>query len=360
MRLTDVLVAEKTLPVERLNTSYGEAAHVRNYVFLCLRTDEGVSGFGEAACLTRFTGETPSSVAALLRNELREFLIGRDPFGLDELHRALNTDFPHNPTAVAAVDMAVHDLMGKALGRPVVDLLGGAVRDELDIAGAVGIEEPRTTAKLAAEYARAGCKAVKLKVGQDLDRDAAAVEEVRRRVGDNVALRLDANQGLTLDRAYQLMRAVEPHDIQYIEQPVASWDVQGLAELRREGGVAVAADESNLGMRQALALLQKRAVDYLVVKLVKCGGLHPARQIIRLAGLHRIPCTLTSPYETSIGAAANVHLAAATYMLSGPIEVLDTSGIAGDPGRGLEFSAAKVRLPIRPGLGIGVEHELFN
>ncbi|MFO8060351.1 MAG: enolase C-terminal domain-like protein [Bacillota bacterium] len=360
MKITEMAVTRISLPVQGLTTSYGARAGKRDYVFVRLRTAEGLCGYGEASCLPEFTGETPASVAAVLKERFRPLVVGRDPFSVAAFHRDVTRQLPHNTTSQAAVDMAFHDLIGKATKRPIADLLGGRVRTQLETAAAVGIERPEVTAQLARQYAERGHTAIKLKVGTDIERDAQAVAAVREAVGAGVALRLDANQGLTISHAYRLIRAVARHDIQYLEQPVAGWDVKGLRELRQRGGVPIAADESNLGVREALQLLQSRAVDYLVVKLVKCGGLFPAAQILHLADLHRVPCTITSPYETSIGAAANVQLAASAARLSGPIEVLNPADIPGDPGRGLCFSGVHANLPAGAGLGISVAPDLFG
>jgi len=360
MRIANVAITERTLPVRGLSTSYGDTTPERSYVFVRITTDTGLTGYGEAACLTRFTGETPASVAAVIEEAFPLVLLEQDPFAIEVLYRELTTRYPHNTTAVAAIDIAVHDLMGKAVRRPVSDLLGGTIHDKLDVAGACGIDDAIRTAELALAQVEAGAKVIKLKVGRDLQRDEAAVAAVRDAVGPDIGLRVDANQGLTVREAQRLMRAIRGYDIQYVEQPVAHWDIAGLAELRRTGGIPVAADEANLGPREALTLLQARAVDYLVVKLIKCGGLFAAKQILRLADLYGVPCTITSPYETGIGAAANIQLAATHPRLSGPIEVLNPSGIEGNPGDGLEFDKGQVLVPAKPGIGVSVTEDLFK
>lgn len=362
--ITGLDVVRRRLPVKTLTTTYGDALPHRDYVFVRVRAG-GWTGYGEASCLTPFTGETAASVEVQIREHVAPLILGQDAFALEPLHQRLEQELPRNPTALAAVDMALHDLVGRATGRPAVDLLGGRFHAALAVAGAVGIEEPDVTAELARRAVAAGARALKLKVGRDLDRDVRAVAAVRDAVGPGIALRLDANNALTAAEALALARAVARYEPQYLEQPVAGWDVEGLAEVRRRSPVPIAADESCTDVGAALRLIQHRAADVFVVKLVKAGGLTPARMIARLAALHGIRCTVTSPFETTVGAAANIHLAAACGNLSGPVEIIPPGSIAGDPaGAGAagfgEAGSYRVHVPERPGLGVDLPEALFE
>lgn len=345
-----------------LVTTYGPVGREagRQHVFVRAVAEDGTCGYGEASCLTPFTGETPESVEVQLREHVAPLVVGRDALAVERLHERLSRELPHNPTALAAVDVAAHDLAGRLLGVPVGDLLGGRLHRHLPTADGIGADlEPAEAAEEARRLLARGARALKLKVGLDLDRDVRATAAVREAVGPAVPLRLDANGGLDVAAALELARATAPFRPQYLEQPVPGWDVDGLAEVRRRSPIPVAADESCTDLRSVARLLQLRAADYLVIKLVKAGGLTPARQMARLAAAFGVRCTVTSPFETSIGLAANLHLAATMGNLSGPVELGVPEVRDGDPAAGPDFGPDGFAVPDGPGLGVSVRADAF-
>lgn len=358
-RIVAVDVVRRRLPVRGLDTTYGPGPKESEYVYVRVSTEDGACGFGEAACLTQFTGETPRSVEVQIQDYLGPLLIGEDALAIEALHARVRRALPHNPTALAAVDVALYDLVGKLFGRPVGDLIGGRIHKQIPTADGIGIDSPERAADQARQLMAQGAAALKLKVGVDLDRDLQAVAAVREAVGPTIPLRLDANGGLTVAEAVEFARAVVRYRPQYFEQPVPGWDLEGLAEVRRRSPVPIAADEACTDLHSVIRILQLRAADYIVIKLIKAGGLTPARQILRLAALYGVRCTITSPFETTIGVAANLHLAATADNLSGPVEVGVPMRRSGDPAEGLTFREGAWAVPEEPGLGVTVEPDLF-
>lgn len=292
----------------RLDTAYGDALDTRERVVVTLAAEDGAVGWGEASPLPSFTGETVAAVQVQLREHFLPRLIGRSPFELHAILADLER-LPANTSAKAAIDVALHDLQGKLLGRPVVDLLGGPVRDRVPLTFPIGIE-PVAAAVAKAEAAVAkGIGTLKLKIGRDPAADRDRILAVRRAVGPGVRLRVDANAGYTVPAAIRLLGRLVDADLEYVEQPVAGWDRAGLAEIRRATGLAVAADESLHTLRDAVELIERGAADVFAIKLIKTGGLAQARSIAALAAAHRIEVVVISPFETQVGAAAGLALA---------------------------------------------------
>ncbi|MDR7551061.1 MAG: enolase C-terminal domain-like protein, partial [Armatimonadota bacterium] len=178
----------------RLTTSYGEAPAVRPHVIVEVATADGLRGLGEASPLPEFTGETAGSVLCALNQTYLAPLVGRDPTLIGAIMADLDRALSGHPSAKAAVDMALHDLVGKLLGVPVATLLGGARRPSVRVARAVGIGTVAETVAAAEQYVAAGFGTVKVKVGQDSRADVERVRAVRAAVGPDVRIRIDGNQ----------------------------------------------------------------------------------------------------------------------------------------------------------------------
>lgn len=295
----------------RLTTSYGEAPAVRPHVMVEIGTDAGTSGLGEASPLPQFTGETASGILSRLTETYLDALLGRDATEIGAIMADLDRLLPGNQSAKAAVDMALHDLAGKLLGVPVTALLGGMRRPSVRVVSAIGIGSTLEVAAQAEERASAGFQTLKLKVGQDPRQDVARVRAVRRAVGPDVRIRIDANQGYDVATAVDVVRSLADCDLEYIEQPVPRWDLAGMAHVRRTTGVRVTADEALHSPQDAMALIRAEAADVFVIKLIKTGGLFRARQVASIGEAAGIDCVVVSPFETQIGAAAGLHMALA-------------------------------------------------
>lgn len=335
----------------RLATSYGAPPDRRPHVMLRLTDEEGRVGYGEASPLPAFTGETAESILIQLRSRFLHQVLGRSPFELSAIHTAMDT-LPGNSSAKAAVDMALHDLMGKAVGLPAVMMLGGPVRGSVPISMPLGLDEISVTVAAAESAVARGLSTLKLKIGPRPDEDIARVRAVREAVGPRVAIRIDANQAYDVPTAIRVVSRLADVGIEYVEQPVASWDHRGMAEVRRQTGVRIGADESLHSLQDAVRLLECGAVDHFVIKLIKTSGLGPARAIVELATAHRIGIVVVSPFETQIGAAAGLHLAlsAPTGDLAHELRVFDSQPEMAQTR--IRFSNGRLWPSPEPGLGV--------
>jgi L-alanine-DL-glutamate epimerase-like enolase superfamily enzyme len=323
-----------------------------------IHTDEGIVGIGEAP------GPTLPTIRTVIEAELTQFLVGQDPLRTEWLVHRME-EFTRNWSrmgayAIAGLEIALLDLKGKALGVPVAELLGGFCRRHVPVVGYLFIGEPEANARKAAAFAQAGMTELKLKVGRDFAQDHDTIAAIRDVVGTSVKLRIDANMMWSVPAAIKWIRGLEQFDLQYVEQPVPDFDVQGLAQVRRSVSVPIAADEGCTDLRSALELIQADACDVFVVYPSEAGGLTRARQIAAVADAAGKWCTIGSWAELGVATMANAHLVASSSNFPFasdthyPLQELDVLTQPVELGNGsIEVSSA-------PGLGVEIDREAAN
>jgi L-alanine-DL-glutamate epimerase-like enolase superfamily enzyme len=293
---------------------------VLEYIVVRMDTDQGVTGVGETAPDIAFFGETLEEVKTAIDRYFGPRLIGKDPFDREEMLYQL--DFRGNSCARSALDLAIHDLMGKALGVPVSDLIGGRCREKVVVALEIDGGPPEEMAKLCAEYVAAGVRAFKPKIGGYPDEDVQRLRAIREAVGKDVTIRADANQGYTPKEAIRLCRQAEKYDVglELLEQPVAYWDLKGMAEVRSAVDTLIEADESCYGIHDAMSIIRQEAADVINIKVEKVGGLYNAKKVAALAEAAGLQCVIGTAFGLGITIAAKLHLAASTKIIKDPVE----------------------------------------
>lgn len=349
-------ILETSLLDEDFSTVYGVEPTTKQHIIVRIVDTDGISGYGEACPLPDFSGETHDVIKIMIDKYYSPILINKDPFDLEVIHKELNSKYPANNTAKAAIDIALYDLLGKIMNIPVYKLLGGLYRHHVDLTATIGIGEPEYVSKKVEEYVDQGIKAVKLKVGLDEKRDIEVVKQVRDRFGDSLIIRIDANAGYSLKSAMKVLRDIERWDIDCAEQPIAGWDHEGLSLLRKSVSIPIMVDESLCTIADAVTLIRREAADQFGIKLIKHGGIFNAKKITILAEANGIDCVIISPWETQIGQAAGVHLALSSPNFKGPHD-LGTKELKNDPTTGLEESNGIIKRPKGSGLGI---HYMFQ
>lgn len=329
----------------------------RNRLMVKVETDQGYHGWGESGVVGR-----EMAVAGALRH-FREFLIGRDPMRIgalwQEMYRGAYFEGGRVLAgAISAVDIALHDLVGKKLGVPVYQLLGGKVRERIPLSYSIPFGEPEAMAALAAEKVRAGHRTIKVKVGSESPaRDIAAVRKIRDAIGPDVKLRVDGNMGWpNAKHAVGIIRRMECFDLELVEQPLPAHDLAGMAEIRRAIGVPLMADESVRGPISAMQTIRAEAADIANVYVTEAGGLLNASRIFSMCEAAAIPCMIGSMPEFGIGTAAQIHLGVAMPNL-GPDS--DTCGVLYHEEdllvRPLRIEDGFAYPPEGPGLGIEID-----
>jgi len=323
-----------------------------------IHTDEGIVGVGEAP------GPTLPTIRTIIEAELTQFLVGQDPRRTEWLVHRME-EYTRNWSrigayAIAGVEIALLDIKGKALGAPVAELLGGFCRERVPVVGYLFIDEPEANAGRAAAFVDAGFTELKLKVGRDYGQDHDTLAAIRDRVGMDVKIRIDANMIWSVPAAIKWIRGLERFDLQYVEQPVPDFDVEGLAHVRRSVGVAIAADEACTDMRSALELIKADACDVLVVYPSEAGGLMRARQIASLADAAGKWCAIGSWAELGVATMANAHVVASSSNFPFasdthyPLQELD---VLTEP---LEMAGGSIDVSAAPGLGVELDREAID
>lgn len=350
MRIESLEVQRFSLhPPIPLNVAYGSFPTL-DYVSLIVRADNGLVGLGEAAPDTEVTGETQDScLRALQRAEA--WLVGRDPFEIEAILAAFEEESFGQPSAMAALDMALYDLVGKALGAPIFRLLSGSASRAMEIYPVVPLLPAQEMAALAAVFAQAGYKALKLKVGTGPDEDEERVRAVREAAGPDIRLRVDANQGWhTAEVAIPAVERLARWNVDWIEQPVDADDLEGLARVTHSVKTPIMVDEGCRSPQDALAVVTRGAANIINIKLMKCGGLYRALQITAIAGAAGIPCVVGSMAESTIASLAGLHLyAASRAFIAG--EVIGPLFLEGDIASGFMVEGNRAVLTEQPGLG---------
>ncbi|WOI60526.1 mandelate racemase/muconate lactonizing enzyme family protein [Streptomyces fradiae] len=320
-----------------------------------VRADDGTTGYGEASPMTAYTGETLEGLRAALTGHVAPALVGRDPRDLAGAHAAMDAAIRGQRLAKAALDLALHDLAGRAAGWPAHLLLGGRVRDAVPTAWVVGLGTVGEMTEEAAAYAARGFTHVKVKGGADPDRDVELVRGVRAAVPEGTELSLDANEGYDPSTAARTVARLGDAGLDLVEQPLPRWDLAGMAALRGRGGPRVMADESLQSLHDALEIVRRGAADVLNIKILKVGGLHPARQVAALAEAAGLAVKIGTMPELGVATLAAAHLAAALPHATVPADLVGPLLVEADPLAPAAFAGARdtgvVALPDAPGLG---------
>jgi muconate cycloisomerase len=318
VKITGVDTFTVALPWRRLHKMAFPSGKLGNYVIVRVHTDEGIEGLGEATVLKewggdygRYFGESPGLTVMVIESVLGPALVGEDPFAIEQAHRTMDLAIKGYPYAKAALDEALYDIKGKALGVPVYELLGGLFRREIPLAHSLGwMDYEDATAEAAAAVAE-GIRTIKIKVGRSAEYDVRIVREVRRTVGEDVDIVVDANQGWPTPKyAVGILRQMQDQGIRYAEQPVEG--LARMARVTRAVDVPIMADESSWTPQDVLEIVEREAADMISLYTTKPGGLFNAKKVAAVAEAAGLPLNVNGSHETGVGNAANLHLVAST------------------------------------------------
>ncbi|MEO6321485.1 MAG: mandelate racemase/muconate lactonizing enzyme family protein [Polaromonas sp.] len=349
----------------------------RSTMIVELLTDEGVTGWGEALC----HGLQPPEIAAsIVQTALKPIVIGQDPFDVDVLwERMYNRTRPFGqkgavPNAISAVDIAIWDCMGRALGKPVHKLLGGAYRTEVQ-PYATGFYRreggvyPDEAADEARRHVSKGFSAMKLKIGFGLEEDIAYIRTVRDAIGPGPKIMVDANHAYTVGAARRLLKAIEPAHIHWFEEPISPEDIDGYKELKNLTDIYIAAGENEFTKFGFREWISRRAVDILQPDICSAGGFTECRKISALAQAWHTPI-VPHVWASGIGLAASLQFVATlppAPLALYPIEPMLEYDQSAHPFRQDLIHGAitmnvngMVSIPDGPGLGIEVNRDILE
>ena len=315
-------------------------------------TDEGITGFGEAAPLPFVTGDNMDTILAVGK-DLKEALLGIDPRAIGSVHRVMDRLYRGNGAVKAGIDIACYDIASKSAGVPLYKYLGG---DDPHVHSDVtlGIDTPERMAEKALEWVSRGFDILKVKLGEDIRLDAGRMQAIRNAVGPDIRLRIDANQGWTVKDTLRISKQLDALGVELIEQPVPADNFEGLKEIRDRSSLLIAADESCHGIENAMRLASMRAADVINIKLMKCGGIYPAIKIAAICESAGLRCMIGCMGESTLGNLAGMHLAAALDIIQevdlDSIYILKQETVRG----GFDHQGGKAVLWDIPGIGCEV------
>ncbi len=340
-------------------TSQGDFGAV-SIVLVEVTTVDGLRGYGE--CLGRFGAR---AYASLINEVLAPKLLGQSALDIRRLWQRMRASLSGRAggmlvEAIAGVDIALWDVVGKALGQPVHRLLGGMGRTRVDCyASSINWASQEQMEEQARQVLELGFKAIKVKLGLPVARAVAAATRIREVVGPGIRLSADANWAYSLDEAVAVGHALHALDYWFFEEPLVPEDVAGYAHLRRSVAVPLAAGESDYTTHHALELLRDRLVGFIQPDVARAGGISETRDIATLAASFHVAYAPHVGWSGAVCAAASLQLAAAMpafasfecMFIANPLrDELATSEV----GSARQLVEGQLAVPQGPGLGVDI------
>ena len=318
-----------------------------------IECDDGSVGYGEGAATPVITGETMGSMIACI-SYIMPHLIGRDIEDFEAIIDLVHSLILKNTTAKSALEIALYDLKAKASKLPLFRMLGGTqTKFSTDITISMGeIDKMIVDCHSAVAL---GYDTLKIKIGDDPQKDVERVVAINATLDSHIKLRLDANQGWTAKESVELLHALEKQDIiaEFIEQPVAADDFEGLKYIKERVQTPLLADESIFSVKDARKLLEMQAIDYVNIKLAKTAGITQALKLADLSKDFGVKCMIGCMLEGPISVAAGVHVASAKADIITMLDLDAVSLLASHPvDTDIVFDESKIVLSDTHGLGL--------
>lgn len=374
MKITEVIAHQLLVDVdEPFTSSRGWFYKTKGALVVEIRTDDGIVGWGDCY--------GPAAVnRSIVESLLRPSLIGRDPFDIEVLWEELYNKVKDyglsgmTVSSISGVDIALWDIIGKATGKPIHKLIGGAFRTTLQ-AYATGLyfrnmdRLNEEAVEEALRYRSQGFKAIKMKIGLgSISKDIERVAAVRDAIGPDVALMVDANHCFNVPQAINIGRELEKLDVHWFEEPISPEDLDGYVEVSRRLDMAVAGGENEFTKFGFRRIIEKRAMDVVQPDVCAAGGITECKKIATLAQASSIQC-VPHAWGTAIGLAATMHFLASLpftppCLVPTPpmLEYEQTFNPFRDDLSSGDFSHREgmVKVPDGPGLGIEIDRAVLE
>lgn len=358
MKVVHIDIWKLSIPMHPFRIATGTMQYAQN-IFIRISTDEGLTGVGECSAFPMIVGETQATCFEMAK-DFALLWKGRDAGLIDERLNELDGFTAFNSTAKSAFDMALYDLAAKKSGKPLYQYFGGSLRQmETDLT--IGIDEPARMAEIAKDFQSRGVRIIKVKLGHGAEDDILRVAAIRGAVGQEIALRIDANQGWSFDEALRVLQDIEQYDVEFCEQPMRYWNDHLLPELRRLSPVKIMADESVYDHYDAARVIGAGGCDFVNIKFSKSGGIREAMRINKVCADAGVACMMGGMLESRVALTAFAHFASAHENIK--FYDIDTCmlGHKSDPVTGgLRFEGFRVKLPDAPGIGADVADDFLQ
>lgn len=359
MKVARVEATPLAIPLEQEFHWSGGTQRGANLVLFSVHTDDGVVGYGESIC------EDPVAVASygLL---MAQHFVGHELANVEAMLQGVWTQgrwrfWPQfTQLTVSGIEVACWDALGRTLGVPTTTFFGGRVRDEVDCFGFVQGDTPDELGRHAGQLAALGHEVLYVKIGRGARDDEACVAAVRDAIGPDRLLRVDPNEAWDVGEAIERIRRIEPYVIDWVEQPVPSGNVKGLAHVRRSVGPKIAADQAVFTVRQLLEVLEHEAADVVVQGGHDAGGLLRFRQQAAIAEAHGVAVNRHAFMETEVSFLANLQVAAAIPNLTIGNQMMHQLLAERLVKQPPVLEAGRAQVPASPGHGFEIDLEAVD
>lgn len=366
VKITEVECIPLNVPFKvPFKISTGAARPVVETLIVKIHTDQGVTGIGETQAWRRQgSAETLTGQINIIKNHFEPQMLGRSPFDVSSIMHGLNESMYHTHYSQAAVGDALYDLVGKLLNVPIYQLLGGKCRDTVRVAAVLAMKGTvDSLLESADEFFERGFRHLVLKIGVDPEEDRRNAEALRNRFGNEIALRVDANAALDYDSALNLLTKLEPFDIETAEQPLAIWDVDGMAALAKAVRMPLMADECVATDHALLDIIRKRAATSAQTKVAKNGGIYHIRRLWHLMAAAGLGINPGNHPATSVATASVAHMCGSwpTPVMAGVFAVGVSGALAEDIAENpIKPVNGEVPIPEGPGLGVTLDEDALK
>lgn len=343
-------------PVRDLRLRKEWTAAAQTCLVIQVRDSKGQEGWGEVSPGPSPKHIHPPKLKEIVDTTLTPAVVGCEVGNFALLHKRMDEAIPGYLTAKAALEMACYDLLGKGLGVPAWQLVGGKLHEEVSIIGWVKSPTIEQTRQQARAFVDRGIDTLKVKVGYGPQKDEAIIRAVREEVGDKIVLRVDANSVYDRHEALESLKLLEPYGIFHYEDPVREDDLEGMAWLRKQISVPIMADGFCVSPEDLIRVIRMEAADIVKLSVLINGGIYKTAQMMQIACAAGLPATLGHSYSLTTNTLAELHAAASASNLLSPIESVgllkSTDDVVREP---LDLTQNKVRIPDRPGLGMDID-----
>jgi len=288
-------------------TSLGALEFAENIIVI-IRTDNGISGFGECSPFMTINGESIDTCFVVAKY-LAKILNGKNPLNIQECSEAMDNVIYGNSSIKSAFDIALYDIASQHAEQPLYKFLGGSNKKTLITDYTVSIGEISKMVSDAQKIVSKGFQVIKVKLGESKEKDVERIRQIRIAIGNELPIRIDANQGWQTEDAIQTLIALAPYNIQHCEEPIPRWNFMELSKVKKESPIPIMADESCCDQHDAKRLIDLNACDYFNIKLGKSSGFFKAKKIIQLAEQVGIKIQVGGFLESRLGFTASAHLA---------------------------------------------------
>lgn len=360
IKITDIEIFKLNIPLkEPFIISLGTITDANNIV-VKIHTNQHIYGIGECCPYAYIVGETQESEFEIAK-KIALLLKNKNPLQIEDRLAEINRAIKFNPTIKSAFDMALYDLLAKHSQLPLYALLGGTNDRTIFTDMTVSLNDSELMAAEALKFKSQGFKAIKVKLGTNKNDDVARIRAIREAIGEEISLRIDANQGWDSVTAITTLKALAQFDIAYCEEPVPHWNNKDLARVRNASPIPIMADESLFSEHDAFRLASMGACDYFNIKLSKSGGIHSALKIINIAESAGIKSQVGCMSESRLALTALAHLGMARKNII-HFDMDSALMLSEDPiiGGIKYLEGGEISLPDAVGLGVDISQEYLD